>query len=148
MVEGMIGRIRAELHEPARAVATGGLAEVLSADIPSIEAVDPVLTLKGLRIGRPAGRIDHTEPTDHTHTGHGEYHLTDQRQQGQDKPRPMPGPATGQHNNTQHHTGRTQQNRQSRPPTTQHRREQHEHERRTTQHRRNEPRLGITLSSQ
>jgi type III pantothenate kinase len=50
MVEGMIGRIRAELQEPARAVATGGLAEVLAADIPSIEAVDPVLTLTGLRI--------------------------------------------------------------------------------------------------
>jgi type III pantothenate kinase len=51
MVEGMIGRIRAELGEPqTRAVATGGLAEVLAADIPSIEAVDSVLTLTGLRI--------------------------------------------------------------------------------------------------
>jgi type III pantothenate kinase len=50
MVEGIIGRIRAELPEPARVVATGGLAETLAADIPSIEAVDPVLTLTGLRI--------------------------------------------------------------------------------------------------
>jgi type III pantothenate kinase len=50
MVEGMIGRIRAELQEPARAVATGGLAETLAASIPSIEAVDPVLTLTGLRL--------------------------------------------------------------------------------------------------
>ncbi len=50
MVEGIITRIRAELGEAARAVATGGLAETLAADIPSIEAVDPVLTLTGLRL--------------------------------------------------------------------------------------------------
>jgi type III pantothenate kinase len=50
MVEGIIGRIRAELGEPARVVATGGLAESLASDIPSIEAVDPVLTLTGLRL--------------------------------------------------------------------------------------------------
>jgi type III pantothenate kinase len=50
MVEGIIARIRAELQEPARVVATGGLAETLAADIPSIEVVDPVLTLSGLRI--------------------------------------------------------------------------------------------------
>jgi type III pantothenate kinase len=50
LVEGIIGRIRAELGEPAKAVATGGLAESLAADIPSLEAVDPVLTLTGLRL--------------------------------------------------------------------------------------------------
>jgi len=50
MVNGIIGRIRAELQEPARVVATGGLAESLAADIPAIEAVDPVLTLTGLRL--------------------------------------------------------------------------------------------------
>jgi len=50
MVNGLIGRIRGELQEPARVVATGGLAESLAADIPSIEAVDPVLTLTGLRL--------------------------------------------------------------------------------------------------
>jgi type III pantothenate kinase len=50
MVEGLLARIRAELAEPARVVATGGLAETLAADIPSIEAVDPVLTLTGLRL--------------------------------------------------------------------------------------------------
>jgi len=43
MVEGILARIKAELGEPARVVATGGLAETLAADIPSIEAVDPVL---------------------------------------------------------------------------------------------------------
>jgi hypothetical protein len=31
-------------------VATGGLAEVLAEDIPAIEAVEPVLTLTGLRL--------------------------------------------------------------------------------------------------
>jgi type III pantothenate kinase len=60
LIEGIIARIRAELHEPARAVATGGLAETLAAAIPSIEAVDPVLTLTGLRLiwerNRPALR--------------------------------------------------------------------------------------------
>jgi type III pantothenate kinase len=50
MVEGIIARIRAELGEPARVVATGGLAEAMAADIPSIGAVDPVLTLTGLRL--------------------------------------------------------------------------------------------------
>jgi type III pantothenate kinase len=50
LVEGIIFRIIDELGQPARVVATGGLAEVLAADIPSIEAVDPVLTLTGLRL--------------------------------------------------------------------------------------------------
>ena len=50
MCEGIIGRIRSELGEPVKAVATGGLAETLSVEIPSIEAVDPVLTLTGLRL--------------------------------------------------------------------------------------------------
>jgi len=50
MCEGLIARIRSELGEPARVVATGGLAETLAAEIPSIEAVDPVLTLTGLRL--------------------------------------------------------------------------------------------------
>jgi type III pantothenate kinase len=50
MVEGIVGRIRTELKERARVVATGGLAETLAAEIPSIEAVDPVLTLTGLRL--------------------------------------------------------------------------------------------------
>ena len=50
MCEGIIGRIRDELGEPVSVVATGGLAETLAVEIPSIEAVDPVLTLSGLRL--------------------------------------------------------------------------------------------------
>ena len=36
MCEGLIGRIRAELGEDVRVVATGGLAETLAVEIPSI----------------------------------------------------------------------------------------------------------------
>jgi len=50
LVEGIVQRIRAELDEPVRVVATGGLAESLAGDIPSIETVEPVLTLTGLRL--------------------------------------------------------------------------------------------------
>jgi type III pantothenate kinase len=50
MVEGLIARIKAELAEPAKVVATGGLAETLAAELPSLDAVDPVLTLNGLRL--------------------------------------------------------------------------------------------------
>jgi type III pantothenate kinase len=50
MVEGIIARIRAEMGVPVRVVATGGLASALAPDLPSIEAVDPVLTLTGLRL--------------------------------------------------------------------------------------------------
>lgn len=50
MCEGLIGRIRAELGEPARVVATGGFAATLAGETPSIERVDPVLTLVGLRL--------------------------------------------------------------------------------------------------
>jgi type III pantothenate kinase len=50
MCEGILDRIRKELGEPVRVVATGGLAETLSVEIPAIEAVDPVLTLTGLRL--------------------------------------------------------------------------------------------------
>jgi len=50
MCEGILGRIRDEIGAPIRVVATGGLAKTLAADIPSIETVDPVLTLTGLRL--------------------------------------------------------------------------------------------------
>lgn len=50
MVQGIIERIRAELGEAARVVATGGLAGTLAREVPAIEAVDGALTLTGLRL--------------------------------------------------------------------------------------------------
>lgn len=58
-VAGARRRIEAELGEPLRLVATGGLAPVLAPDMPGLEAVDPHLTLRGThaiwRRNRPAG---------------------------------------------------------------------------------------------
>lgn len=48
--EGMIRRIRAELGFPARVVATGGLATLVSPLVSGIDAVDPLVLLEGLRV--------------------------------------------------------------------------------------------------
>lgn len=50
LVQGIVGRMRAELGAPARVIATGGLADLFAPLIPEIEAVDPHLTLVGLRL--------------------------------------------------------------------------------------------------
>jgi type III pantothenate kinase len=51
LVEGLVRRIQAELPDgPAKVIATGGLAEVIARLTPTIEAVDPWLTLEGLRL--------------------------------------------------------------------------------------------------
>jgi type III pantothenate kinase len=49
-VDGIVGRIRAELGAEARAIATGGLAELVAPHSAVIERVDPFLTLDGLRL--------------------------------------------------------------------------------------------------
>jgi len=44
-----VRRIRAELGADARAIATGGLAELVAPHSETIERVDPFLTLEGVR---------------------------------------------------------------------------------------------------
>jgi type III pantothenate kinase len=50
LVEGMIDRIRAEIGGQPRVIATGGLAELFGGGSEKIERIDPLLTLKGLRL--------------------------------------------------------------------------------------------------
>ena len=49
-VDGIVERIRGELEAEAPAVATGGLAELIAPHSRTIDRVDPLLTLEGLRL--------------------------------------------------------------------------------------------------
>src|SRR5256886_187113 len=49
-VDGIVTAIRGELGNDARAIATGGLAELIYPHASTIERVDPFLTLEGLRL--------------------------------------------------------------------------------------------------
>jgi type III pantothenate kinase len=49
-VDGIVTRMRGELGEDARVVATGGLAALIAPHSETIERVDPYLTLEGLRL--------------------------------------------------------------------------------------------------
>lgn len=49
-VDGIVKRIRAEQRTSPRVIATGGLAELIAGESETIEAVDSMLTLEGLRI--------------------------------------------------------------------------------------------------
>jgi type III pantothenate kinase len=50
MVDALVDRIRAEIEFPARCLATGGLAPLISKETRTIETTDELLTLKGLKI--------------------------------------------------------------------------------------------------
>lgn len=50
LIEGIVARIRAEFGEPMRVVATGGLSPLFAGATDVIEAIDPDLTLWGLRL--------------------------------------------------------------------------------------------------
>ncbi len=50
LIDGLIGRIKAEYGRPMTVVATGGLAHLFRPDIPAIEHVDPDLTMRGLML--------------------------------------------------------------------------------------------------
>lgn len=50
LVDGMVNRIRREMETPPKIIATGGLAKLMADISETIEAVEPNLTLEGLRI--------------------------------------------------------------------------------------------------
>jgi type III pantothenate kinase len=50
MVEGLVARIKQELGGKVKVVATGGWAGLMSKHVSCIDAVEPELTLLGLRI--------------------------------------------------------------------------------------------------
>jgi type III pantothenate kinase len=50
LVDGLIRRIKAELQGPTRVLATGGYADLLGLETTSIDEIDPMLTLEGLRL--------------------------------------------------------------------------------------------------
>ena len=50
LVDGLVERLKAEMDEPVRVVATGGLARLIEPESDTIEEVEEYLTLDGLRL--------------------------------------------------------------------------------------------------
>jgi type III pantothenate kinase len=50
LIDGLITRIKAEYGKPMTVVATGGLAHLFRPDLPTIEHIDPDLTIRGLML--------------------------------------------------------------------------------------------------
>jgi type III pantothenate kinase len=50
LIEGIVARMKSELGDGAKVIATGGLAELIAAQTAAIDTVDQRLTLDGLRI--------------------------------------------------------------------------------------------------
>lgn len=57
-VDGIVERMRAELEGKVKAIATGGLAELIVPHCHTIEAVDEFLTLEGLRLVWERNRLE------------------------------------------------------------------------------------------
>ncbi|MFH1102846.1 MAG: type III pantothenate kinase [Pseudomonadota bacterium] len=55
LVDGMVRRIRDEMNEKVKVIATGGLAHLIHHVSETIESVEPTLTLEGLRIISESG---------------------------------------------------------------------------------------------
>jgi len=50
LVDGIVGRMKAEAKSNPKVIATGGLAKVIALETKSIDIVDEMLTLEGLRL--------------------------------------------------------------------------------------------------
>ncbi|MDR2007279.1 MAG: type III pantothenate kinase [Acidaminococcales bacterium] len=50
LIDGIVKRMKEELDQPAHVIATGGLAALMASEAASINALEPFLTLDGLRI--------------------------------------------------------------------------------------------------
>ena len=49
-VDEIVAKFREQLGEGAKVIATGGLAELIAAESRTIQVVNPLLTLEGLRL--------------------------------------------------------------------------------------------------
>ena len=50
LIDGLVNRLKDELNEPCKVIATGGLAKLFANSSETLERVEPHLTLDGLRL--------------------------------------------------------------------------------------------------